>query len=89
MSTYDAKMRQLKRNFNNKRPIYGAAECILTLTCVNSIRANVTHTPTQYSYISLLLHQAECTTTVKSMVRNQHARATVSQALCYIISHIT
>ena len=76
------------------RSRYRTAECILTLTCVSIIRANVTHilarthTPTQYSYISLLLHQAERTTTGNSMPKNQHARATVSQALCYTITHI-
>ena len=37
----------------------------------------------QYRYISLLSHQAERITTVYSMLRNQHARATASQALCH------
>ena len=73
---------------------YRAAECVFTLTCVSIIRANVTHilacthTPAQYRYISLLSHQAERITTVYSMLRNQHARATASQALCYNITHI-
>ena len=77
------------------RDRYRTAECVLTLTCVSTIRANVTHilarthTPTQYSYISLLLHQAKRTTIGNSMPRNQHARTIVSQALCYANTHIT
>ena len=73
---------------------YRTAECILTLICVSTIRANVTpilartHTPTQYSYISLLAHQAEHTTSGNTMIRNQHAKTTVSQALCYTITEI-
>ena len=60
---------------------YRTVERILTLTCVSIIRANVTrileraHTPTQYSYIYFLLHQAERTTTGNSILRNQHAKA--------------
>ena len=94
MSTYDAKMGHMKRIFFTTRGRYRAAECILTLTCVSIIRANVTHifacthTPTQYRYISLLSQQAERITTVYSMLRNQYARATASQALCYNITHI-
>ena len=73
---------------------YRTAECILTLTCVSTIRANVTHilarihTPTQYSYISLLLHQAERNSNGNSMLRNRHARATASQALYHTVTHI-
>ena len=91
MSTYDAKMGHMKRNLTT-RGRYRAAECILTLTCVSIIRANVTHilacthTPSKYRYISLLSQQAERITTVYSMLRNQYARATASQALCYNIN---
>ena len=83
----------MKGNFLTKGR-YRTAECILTWTRVSTIRANVshilarTHTPTQYSYVFLLLHQAERTTTGDSMLRNHHARATVSQALYYTITHI-
>ena len=57
------------QNFGNERQFfttkarYRTAECILTWTRVSTIRANVTnilartHTPTQYSYVSLLLHK--------------------------------
>ena len=57
------------------RSRYRAAECTLTLTCVSIIRANVTHilarthTATQYSYISLLLHQAGRSTTGKQYAK--------------------
>ena len=70
-------------------------ERILTLTCESVIRANVTrilaraHTPTQYSYIHLLLHQAERTTTGNRMLRNQHAKAMRQPgALLYYSSRI-
>jgi len=93
MSVYDERMRHMNGNFTT-RGRYRTTECILTLTRVSSIHANVTHilarthTSTQYSYISLILHQAERTTTGKSMLRNQHARATVSKVLYYTITHI-
>ena len=62
----------LTRNFYNKRPL-SPAECILRLLSVSTIRANATlihartHTPTQYSYIYLLLHQTERTTTGQAL----------------------
>ena len=86
-------MGHMKRNFYNKRSIsrrgmyldidmrkHHSRECH-----THSRMHTYTHS---YRYISLLSQQAERITTVYSMLRNQYARATASQALCYNITHI-
>ena len=71
------------------------AETNLTLVSISTNRANVTHilarkqTPTQYSWFSVChytKHNA-LISTGNSMLREQHANATVGQALCCSVSH--
>ena len=90
---YDATIRHMKGNFYNKRPISHRGMYLNMDTRKHHSRECLTHSRTHaYTHsiqlCFLLLHQAERTNTGDSMLRNQHARATVSQALYYTITHI-
>ena len=93
MSKYDAKIRHMKRHLYKGRD--RTAEAILTLISISTNRANVTHilarkhTPTQYSWFSVCryINHNALISTGNSMLRKQHANATVVQALCCSVSH--
>ena len=88
----------LKSGTRNETCIRGrdrTAETILTLVSISTNRANVTHilarkhTPTQYSWLSAChyTNHNALISTGNSMLREQHANATVGQALCCSVSH--
>ena len=93
MSKYDAKIRHMERNlYKGPRSHRGN---FLTFVSISTNRANVTHilarkqTPTQYSWFSVYhyTNHNALISTGNSMLREQHANATVGQALCCSVSH--
>jgi hypothetical protein len=70
-------------------------EIILRLVSISTNRANVTHTlarkqtPTQYSWFSVChyTNHNALISTGNSMLKEQHANATVGQTLCCSVSH--
>ena len=78
MSHYDAKIMHMKRNLYKTPRLHREVYLNIGIRkhhprdCNTHFRIR-THTPTQYCYVPLQLHQAERTTTGNSILRKQYA----------------